>query len=162
MTTKEIDRQLDALQQPKYVSVGKLISYLKRHFDAWATVEFARYGYTDFKLAYMPLIMNIQPEGITNNELAQKAMVTKQAMSKVVKELAEAGYITTETDGSDRRSSFIYLTPKGKKLVLKTRSRVQDLEKEYEKVLGKKELLQTKEMLQRLIDYHRSETGIDF
>ena len=89
-------------------------------------------------------------------------MVTKQAMSKVVNELAEAGYITTETDGSDRRSSIIYLTSRGKKLVLKTRTRLQELEKEYEQVLGKNELVQTKEMLQKLIDYHQSKPAFDF
>ena len=162
MTQNEIDRQLHEFQQPKYISVGKLISYLKRHFDAWAIAELTRHGYTDFKLAYMPLVMNIHPEGITNNELAKKAMVTKQAMSKVVNELAEAGYITTETDGSDRRSSIIYLTSRGKKLVLKTRTRLQELEKEYEQVLGKNELVQTKEMLQKLIDYHQSKPAFDF
>ncbi len=144
------------------MSIGKLISHLKRHFDAWALAEFAENGYEDFKMGYMPLIMNIHPEGITNNELAKKARVTKQAMSKVVKELAEADYITTEAHEQDKRSSIIFLTPKGKKLVLAARERVLDLEKEYEKVLGKKELLLFKEMLQKLITYHDEKTECDF
>jgi DNA-binding MarR family transcriptional regulator len=162
MTQKETDKRLVEFQKEKRLSIGKLISHLKRHFDAWAMAEFAGHGYADFKMGYMPLIMNIHPEGITNNELAKKARVSKQAMSKVVKELTEADYITTETDGRDKRSAIIYLTPKGKKLVISARERVLTLEKEYEKVLGKKELVQFKEMLVRLIDYHDSKTACDF
>lgn len=162
MTQKETDKRLLEFHQHKHKSVGKLISHLKRHFDAWAMTEFCEHGYTDFKMGYMPLIMNIRPEGITNNELAKKARVTKQAMSKVVRELTEADYITAETDGKDKRSSIIYLTPKGKQLVLAARDRVLDLEKTYEKLLGKKELLQFKEMLFKLIDYHDSKVDCDF
>lgn len=162
MTQKETDKRLLEFQKEKHLSVGKLISHLKRHFDAWAMTEFCEHGYAGFKMGYMPLIMNIHPEGITNNELAKKARVTKQAMSKVVKELTEADYITSETDGKDKRSAIIYLTPKGKRLVLSARERVRELEKEYEKVLGKKELPLFKEMLLKLIEYHDSKAACDF
>lgn len=157
-----MDKRLQAFQEQKYKSVGKLISHIKRHFDAWAMAEIAEHGYADFKMGYMPLIMNIRPEGITNNELAKKAMVTKQAMSKVVKELTEADYITAETHGQDKRSSIIYLTPKGKKLVLAARERVLELEAAYEKILGKKELGQFKDMLHKLIEYHDARVACDF
>ena len=84
--------------------------------------------------------MNIHPEGTTNNELAKKARVSKQTMSNVVKELTEGNDIRSETHGQDKRSSIIYLTLKGKKLVVSVRDRVTDLESEYEKVLDKKNL----------------------
>ncbi|WP_121353866.1 MarR family winged helix-turn-helix transcriptional regulator [Flavisolibacter nicotianae] len=162
MNQKETDKRLLEFHHQKNQSVGKLISHIKRHFDAWAMSEFCEHGYADFKMGYMPLIMNIHPEGITNNELAKKARVTKQAMSKVVKELAEAHYIATEPDGKDKRSSIIYLTPKGKKLVLSAKERVLSLEKEYEQVLGKKGLAQFKEMLNKLIEYHDEKKSCDF
>jgi len=162
MNQKETDKRLLEFHQQKNHSVGKLISHIKRHFDAWAMSEFCEHGYADFKMGYMPLIMNIHPEGITNNELAKKARVSKQAMSKVVKELSEAQYIATEPDGKDKRSSLIYLTPKGKKLVLSAKERVLSLEKEYEQVLGKKGLVQFKEMLNKLIEYHDEKKSCDF
>ena len=157
-----MDKRLQAFQEQKYMSIGKLISHMKRHFDAWAMNEIAEHGYADFKIGYMPLIMNIKPEGITNNELAKKSMVTKQAMSKVVKELTEADYITSETHGQDKRSALIYLTPKGKKLVLSARERVVELEAVYEKVIGKKELVQFKTTIQKLIEYHDSKVACGF
>ena len=154
MKMSELDKQLLETYEQKQKSWGKLISHLKRQFDTWATAELENHGYSDFKMGYMPLLMNIHPEGITNNELAKKAKVTKQAMSKVVKELVEAGYIRTETHGQDKRSSIIYLTTKGKKLVLSARSKVFDLEKEYEAFVGKKKFEELKEWLTKIIDYH--------
>lgn len=162
MKQAELDRRLTELHEQRGPSLGKLIGHLKRHFDAWALAEFAEQGYADFKIGYMPLIMNIGPKGITNTELAKKARVTKQAISKVVRELTEAHYIQSETDGKDKRSAIIHLTPKGKKLVLAARQRVQELENEYEEVLGRKGFAELKEMLHRLIAFHDSKTDCDF
>lgn len=158
MKTTELDKQLIASHTTKAKSWGKIISHLKRHFDNWAIVELANHGYADFKMAYMPLLMNIGPDGITNNELAKKAMVTKQAMSKVVKELADAGYIRTEINGTDGRSAVIQLTTQGKKLVVSSRSKVTDLELEYEQLLGKRKFADLKEMLILLIEHHDIKT----
>jgi DNA-binding MarR family transcriptional regulator len=111
-------------------------------------------------MSYMPLLANIKPEGITNNELARKARVTKQAMSKLVKELVSMGYVVTRQNGSDKRSIDISLTPKGKKLVLSARQRVAELEKEYEDLLGKKKFQEVKETLIRIIHYHDDKSGL--
>ena len=73
-------------------------------------------GYTDFKMAYMPLLMNIDPDGCNEQGASEKAFITKQAMSKVVKELLERGYIETEKNYDDKRCANIFLTAKGKKL----------------------------------------------
>ena len=73
---------------------GKVLSHLRKQFEQWAIERLARKGYKDFKMTYMPVIMNIDLNGTNNNDLAQRAQVTKQAMSKVVKELQNSGYIT--------------------------------------------------------------------
>ena len=156
---KELDKQLLEFQKGKEQSWGKILAHLKRLFDAWAIAELIKKGYDDFKMAYMPLLMNIHPEGITNNELAKKARVTKQAMSKVVKELIEYGYIKTEVHGTDKRSSIIFLTTKGKKLVLSARSRLFELENEYEQLLGKNNFHQLKQQLMKIIHYHDEKYG---
>ncbi|MFL5787755.1 MAG: MarR family winged helix-turn-helix transcriptional regulator [Flavisolibacter sp.] len=154
MNSRELDKRLLESQSKKEKSWGKILAQLKRQFDAWAINELTEKGYGGFKLGYMPLLMNIHPEGITNNELAKKARVSKQAMSKVVKELVRHGYIKTEILGSDKRSSIIYLTVKGKKLVLSARDRVSLIEKEYEQLLGKARFQELKELLLKIIHYH--------
>ena len=125
-----------------------------RQLDAWATVEVARQGYDDFKLGHMPLLMNISPGGITNTELAKKARVTKQAMSKVVNELLELGYIETIVHDSDKRSSVISLTAKGKQLVITARKCMLKLEAEYEQQFGKQQFEKAKDMLLKVMHYN--------
>ncbi len=135
-------------------SWGKILFQLKRQFDNWAIHELNSFGYNDFKMGHMPFIMNINPEGITNNELAKIARVTKQAMSKVVKELNEFGYINVKVDLNDKRSAIIFLTDKGKKFVVVARQKVFELEERYEKLLGKKEFELLKDMLLRIAAYN--------
>jgi len=156
----ELDQELIRYQELKERSWGKIISMLKRHFETWAMDNLACHGYEDFKMGYMPLLMNIHPEGTTNTELAKRARITKQAMSKVVKELISLGYVATESHGSDKRSSMIYLTTRGKKLVVSSRQKISELEEEYKALLGKKKFEELKETLGCIIKYHDGKAGL--
>jgi DNA-binding MarR family transcriptional regulator len=86
----------------------------------------------------MPVIMNIDMNGTNNNDLAVRAKVTKQAMSKVIKELQELGYISSKTDPQDKRSTIFRLTSKGNSFIMCARETVGELMDEYRKLLGKK------------------------
>jgi DNA-binding MarR family transcriptional regulator len=159
MKMSELDKQLLDFQQQKEKSWGKIITLLKKQFDSWATEELLTHGYADFKMSYMPLLVNISPEGITNNELAKKARVTKQAMSKIVNELMAMGYVETKTLGQDKRSANVHLTAKGKKLLITAKTKVQDLEGKYEQLLGKKRFVELKNMLKLIIENHDTACG---
>jgi len=117
---------------------GKILSHLRKQFDSWALDLFAQKGYKGFKMAYMPVIMNIDAAGTSNNELALRAKVTKQAMSKVIKELQKSGYISSKTDPNDKRSTIFKLTSKGQSLIDCAQTSVGDLMNEYRKEIGKK------------------------
>src|SRR5690349_23805618 len=109
------DKKLKDTEYIKTHSWGKIVTYLKRQFDQWATQKLSEQGYNDFKMAYMPVLMNIKPEGTNNNELAKLARVSKQAMSKVARELQDLGYIKTKSDANDKRITIFMLTERGKK-----------------------------------------------
>jgi len=117
---------------------GKILSNLKKQFDRWAIERLAQKGYKGFKMAYMPVIMHIDMNGTNNNDLAVRANVTKQAMSKVVKELYELGYISSKTDPNDKRSTIFKLTTKGNNFILCAKETVGELMDEYRKLMGKK------------------------
>ena len=150
----ELDTILRETEHIKVKSWGKVLSYLRRQFEAWTTEKLAIQGYSDFSMAHMPLIMNIKPEGTNNNELASIAKISKQGMSKVVKDLLKKGYIETKTDAADKRSTIISLTEKGKRFVIKARYCVQELTVEYQNLLGKKEYEHMIDNLQKIIDYN--------
>jgi DNA-binding MarR family transcriptional regulator len=135
----------------------KLISILKHQFNEWAMLRLSASGYADFKMVYMPLLMNITPEGINNNELASHARVTKQAMSKVAKELQNLGYIKAKIDPRDKRSMIIMLTDRGKKLVVDARLRVMELTDQYRSLIGDAEFERATEVIRKVMDYNDSQ-----
>jgi len=117
---------------------GKILNHLRRQFDSWAIERLAQKGYKGFKMTYMPVIMNIDMNGTSNNDLALRAKVTKQAMSKVIKELQKSGYISSKTDPDDKRSTIFKLTSKGQSFIWCARETVGELMDEYRKLIGKK------------------------
>jgi len=133
---------------------GKILGHLRKQFEQWAMERFAQKGYKGFKMAYMPVIMNIDMHGTNNNDLANRAQVTKQAMSKVVKELQKSGYISSRQDSKDKRSVIFTLTAKGKDFILGARASVADLMNEYRKELGKKNYEDLLNKLVSIIEYN--------
>lgn len=147
------DKKLKDTEYIKTHSWGKIVTYLKRQFDQWATQKLSEQGYNDFKMAYMPVLMNIKLEGTNNNELAKLARVSKQAMSKVARELQDLGYIKTKSDANDKRITIFMLTERGKKLVVEARLCVKDLMDEYRENIGTTEFDSAIQTLISIIDY---------
>ena len=148
-----IDKQLADTEYIKNQNWGKILSYSKRQFDEWASQRLSSHGYDDFKMVYMPILMNIKAEGTNNNDLALHARVTKQAMSKVAKELQQMGYIKSKVSSDDKRSTIFSLTDRGKKLVIQARLSVKELMDTYRKEFGKKEFDATLDMLMKVMDF---------
>jgi DNA-binding MarR family transcriptional regulator len=135
---------------------GKVISHLKKQMDQWSIEQLSSNGYKDFKIAYMPVIMNIDMEGTNNNDLALRARVTKQAMSKVVKELQQKGYITSKTHPKDKRGVIFTLTPRGKDFVKCAKAAVGNLMDEYRAEFGKKKFNDLVMQLVSVIEFNES------
>jgi DNA-binding MarR family transcriptional regulator len=149
----DLDEEILKFHNPR--NVGRLLRIWRRYFDDWANKKLDESGYGFFKMAYMPFIMNISPEGSTNNEIAVKARVSKQAMSKVVKQLVEHGLIRTEEHGQDARASIIFLTIKGKEFVIEVKKRcLMELDIEYRTIVGEKNYEIMLDSMLKIVEYH--------
>jgi DNA-binding MarR family transcriptional regulator len=135
---------------------GRIISMLKRSFDEWATWKLRENGFEEFKMAYMPFLMNIHPDGETTTDLAIKARVTKQAMHKVMKELIKMDLITMSQNEIDKRKQMIYLTERGKYLVYKSKMEVEGLVKSYGDFIEPADFEITIRTLNKILKYHHN------
>ena len=61
----------------------------------------AELGYHDFKVGHVMVMMNLKEEGITAAEISKKVHVSKQAISKLVHELAEEGFVLNVKHAED-------------------------------------------------------------
>lgn len=105
-------------------------------------------GLTPAFASVMPLL---DAKGSRATVLAQKAGVTKQAMSQLVKLLEQRDYVEQVADPTDTRAKVIRLTKRG----IALRRACEDVRKELEanalKTLGKKDLSKLHQDLNRLI-----------
>jgi DNA-binding MarR family transcriptional regulator len=117
-------------------SVGRLFWRLKRFTSAFIEPRLHAQGYTDFKMSYLMFLSNIEEGGTTNNELAKRACVTKQMMSKIVGLLESEGYIYTEKNPNDSRSSIIFLNDRGKALFVSLKACMQEARNKFDEIVG--------------------------
>jgi len=149
-----LDRKLT---DPEYVRMygwSKIVAHLKKQIDQWAVENITRNGFKDFKLAYMPVIMNIDKDGTRNNDLATCSKMSKQAMSKIVKELQKKGYVIAKTDSNDKRGVVFSLTSRGNDFLMGARLCVSELMNEYRKEFGKKNFDELMGKLINIIEYN--------
>lgn len=154
-----LDKEFKEALERKQKSYGRLVQMQKRIMDEWAMERFVENGYENFKLSYMPFLMNIGEHGITNKALASKASVTKQAMSKVIRELEEQGLVTSKPNKNDARSIHIELTEKGKMLVIRATSEMCGKREEYENLVGKKRFQEAIDTMYTILQYEMEKRG---
>jgi DNA-binding MarR family transcriptional regulator len=128
----------------------RLLSIVKKDLDHQLTSKLQNLGYVDFKMGDMVLLSNISPGGTINNVLAKRAKITKQAMSKVVKNLTANGFISAQKSESDKRAAIISLTDSGKKLMIDASAMVKEIEQSYTEILGSQDMDVLTDILFRL------------
>lgn len=136
--------------------IFKLIFNVKRQTDKLASVKLGDLVPGDFNITFMPYFMNIGLEGISNHELVHKIMVTKQGVSKTVKELERLGLVYTGKSEIDARSIMIYLTDAGKALYEAVSRMAEEATEDYIKAIGAKKYEQFIDTLIKISEYHES------
>ncbi|WP_106527728.1 MarR family winged helix-turn-helix transcriptional regulator [Chitinophaga niastensis] len=150
MMSTSIDAQYEASLAKRPDSLARLLTLVKKDMDLRLTEKIQERGYQHFKLGDMVLLVNIDAQGTINNELAKKARISKQAMSKVVKNLEAEGYIGTRKHDTDNRASIIFLTEKGKELMINASASVDELQEFYTEIIGEEDVKQLKRILHKL------------
>jgi len=136
----------------------KLIYLLKRFMDDWNEKKLCRVHYPDFNPAHLPVFMSITKSGISNNELADKLNVTKQATSKIIKELEEINMVRSEKSATDARAVIIYHTAEGEKYYRYLETQLTQLEDQYKKLVGAKNYEIAIDVLLKLVDFHEKQS----
>jgi DNA-binding MarR family transcriptional regulator len=107
-------------------------------------------GFTDLVAAHLDVFQYPGPENQRPLELATRTGMTKQALNYLLGQLQQLGYLTRETDDDDQRSRRIRLTRRGHAAIKAIRQIVQEVEDEWEQLLGPNEFAQLRELLTQL------------
>jgi|GEM_PF-609066 len=140
-------------------SFGRQIYLLYRYTVLWDGTLWPKIGSLPLGPSHIHLLFTIGLDGVSNSEMARRAIVSKQAMSKLVKEMLYHELIVIVPNEHDSRCNIITLTDKGGRVLLKIWEANKILRAEFEKRLGKakaKKLLSLMAELVESLDSSRS------
>ena len=110
-------------------------------------------GYHDFKIGHIMVMMNLTDAGITTVELAKKANISKQAMSKLVLELHEKKFLRTETHPMDKRASLVKASDSGLIFLNDLQACRQHVEAEIGQIIGTEKVAELQAILFTLVNH---------
>jgi DNA-binding MarR family transcriptional regulator len=114
-------------------------------------------GYTDMTAAQHVAFENLDPEGTRLTTLAQRAGMTRQAMTELVDALRRNGYLELRPDPSDGRARLVHLTNRGKDAVRVAISEIAVIEARWQETATRAGLtVNLREFLEDLETQHRA------
>ena len=148
-------------QFPKEESFGRQIYFLYRYLAVWNDGNWPREGPYAMGPSHIHLLFTIGLDGVSNSQLARRAKVSKQAMSKLVQEMLKHGFIVIDINEHDSRCNIISLTDKGAEVLLKIWESNKLLSAEFEKHLGKVKSKRLLKLMAELVESLDSENHVN-
>ena len=115
------------------------------------TARLETQGFKEITPTLAILLPLVDTDGTRSGVLAQRAGVTRQAMSQFVKRLEERGYVEHVADPVEKGAKIIRPTKRGVALRQACAQVRQDLQKDLLKILGERDLAGLTENLQKLV-----------
>lgn len=104
-------RKFTVMAKPPDVARSLMIA--SRAHAAAITAQLAVRGYEDFPFASASLLWLLDAGATRSTILAQRAGVSKQAISQLVRLMERQGYLKQDSDPTDMRAKLVSLTERG-------------------------------------------------
>lgn len=135
--------------------VGQLLVRLLGEFRRELLDEADARGYGDIRLAHLQITGNVGTKGIRLTALAARAQLSLAAVSELVNELQELGYLERRPDPADARAKLIFPTPRGLQLLREASAKVGQLEQLWGSYAGEERFEAALQTLQNVLDATR-------
>jgi DNA-binding MarR family transcriptional regulator len=100
-------------KEEKGVIFAPALAAASRALTATMMAKVASCGFKDMTPAFASLMPLLDATGARPTTLAQRAGITKQAISQLVRELEARGYVEQVPDATDTRAKIVRLTKRG-------------------------------------------------
>ena len=137
MLDKRRKEKLESYMLKKKTNLCRHIYITYRYFNEWAQKQWIEDGWENIRPEHLRLISIIGTDEVNNNELAKRARVSKQAMSKMVNDLESHGFVDVEPDPNDSRARIISISNNGVEFLEYFQNSGKVINKQFEDILGK-------------------------
>ena len=145
-----VEAALLAMAEAADDDLGHLLRRAARVVDLRVAAAIAASGAQGVRPAHGVVLSNLDPGGTRVTTLADRGGMSRQAMSSLVKELEDAGYLRTEPDPTDGRAVRVTLTEAGVELCRGSAAAVRQIEAGWAEVVGAAGLVELRRALRAL------------
>lgn len=117
-------------------NVARALLTVSRAHASAVVARLAQRGYVDFPFSSASVLWLINKGGTRSTILAQRAGVTKQAMSQLVRLMERQGYFEQVPDTSDTRAKVVKMTPRGEAVKAACEQVREELNRKTAKLIG--------------------------
>jgi len=104
-------------------------------------------GTSGVRIAHIPVIASIDPEGTRLGMIATRIGISRQAVAALVRDLTAAGVTAIVDDPLDGRAQIVTLTEGGSALCERAADYLEAREQEWRAIYGDAQLLTVREVL---------------
>lgn len=152
---------MNAHREESELFLSRLFAKSYRVIKALNSHYLAEMGYHDFKIGHIMVMMNLREEGITAAEISKKVHVSKQAISKLVHELAEKGFLMNLKHPEDLRATLIQTTLAGEQFLAALNDCRLKVDQELSQVIGTEKLDQIRSAMESMLLHYESKAYLD-
>ncbi len=108
-------------------------------------------GWVDMKRSYGFVLVAAREHPTSGKDIAALMGMTKQAASKLIDAMVEAGYVVRVVDPGDQRQRAVSLTPRGRELLVVVERIYGDLEADWAAEIGADDLSGLRRQIARVL-----------
>jgi DNA-binding MarR family transcriptional regulator len=120
--------------------------------DAHNSAVLAHNGFADIKPWHGAVLRNLGEDGSRPGELAARARISRQAVTKIVDELEALDVVRRDPDPDDGRGVIVRYTDRGRAGLDIVRKRMLELEAEFAERVGARRWADARTVLETLFD----------
>ena len=117
--------------------LGALLRTVRRRLVVRILNTLASAGHGTIRDAHFAVFGHPPPRGVSPLELAERSQMSKQAMNQLLRTLERAGYVVRQRDPERPKRCQIWLTARGERAVAIMRGAVRDIERDFQRQLGR-------------------------
>jgi DNA-binding MarR family transcriptional regulator len=153
---------MESTDNPTHLFLSRLLVRSYRIVKTMNASFLDSLGYQQVKIGHIMLMMNLSDEGSTSMELARRVQISKQAMSKLVNELAQKGFLEIVKHPEDHRATIVKATSNGNKFLKDLDFCRRHVETEFAQVIGQEKLENLKDILYIMVSHYENQPIMDF
>jgi DNA-binding MarR family transcriptional regulator len=133
-------------------NVGYLLAKASQRWNELLYERFRREGFKEVRPSYGSIILPLfEEDGLRMGELAERARLSKQTMTTMIRLVERDGLVQRQRDPEDRRAFRIYLTARARSFRPVAESVLRELDELVEKRLSQAEFSRLKTSLQEVM-----------